>query len=396
MNRALVTGYGIICGIGDNADECLDSIRHRRSSIGKMEILSSALSSKYKVAEVKRQNDELYRMTGYPNDGLLSRTALLGLIAAHEAVSMSGLSHAELSEAHLVAATTTAGIDLSDLYYDDLANGDSTHKGVIPSLDCSDLATRIATSVGISQGITTISTACSSSANAIMLGARLIKHGMAKRVLVGGSDALTRFSVNGFNALEILSAGGCKPFDQRRDGITPGEGAAFLMLESDECTKGRTIYGEITGYANINEAFHQTSTSPDGEGVAALINKALNVARLMPSQIDYINAHGTGTQANDLSEAKAIEKIFGNDYPAFSSTKGYTGHTFAAAGAIEAIFSLFSINNGLIIPNIGLEEKMADVYPTPSTELRSESVCNVLSNSLGFGGCNTSIIISKV
>ena len=224
----------------------------------------------------------------------------------------------------------------------------------------------------------------------------MIKNGIADRMLVGGMDALSRFSINGFNSLEILSQTGCKPFDKNRDGITAGEGAAFLVLEAEDVVGSRKIYGEVSGYANRNEAFHATASSPDGEGAVQTMEKALASSHLQPSDIDYINAHGTGTLVNDISEGRALDKVFGENVPLFSSTKGYTGHTFAAAGAIEAVFSLLAINRGVVFPNIALNNKLEEMNANPTTELCQHPVRNVLSNSFGFGGSNTTLIFSKI
>jgi len=223
----------------------------------------------------------------------------------------------------------------------------------------------------------------------------MIEAGLVNTVLAGGMDALSRFSINGFHSLEILSPTGCRPFDQQRNGVTIGEGAAFLVLESEKAAAGKKIYGEIAGYANHNEAFHQTASSPDGDGAVMTMRHALNIARIQPSKIDYINAHGTGTQINDLSEGNAIAAVFGNDIPPVSSTKSFTGHTLAAAGAVEAVLSLLSIKEQVLLPNMGLENVMEELPFTPQKTMKKADINYVLSNSLGFGGANTTLIFKK-
>jgi 3-oxoacyl-[acyl-carrier-protein] synthase-1 len=391
--KVLITGYGIISGIGCGEQETYNSLLNKRSSIGAVSYLKTALNN-YPVAEIKKSNEELAQIAGLPSEKY-SRSFLLGLIAAKQAVSMAGCED-EISGMGILGATTVGGMDLNEQYYKELLNGETQDLSVIRSLECADCTERIAEYFGISSNVTTMSTACSSSANTIMTGARMIKNGIAERVLVGGMDALSRFSLNGFNSLEILSPTGCKPFDRDRNGVTIGEGAAFLVLESEKSAEGKTVYGQVSGYANRNEAFHQTASSPDGAGAKMTIEKALGSANLLPENIDYINAHGTGTQVNDLSEGNAIQSVFSKNVPFVSSTKGYTGHTLAAAGSIEAVISLLSIKHQLVFPNIRMENPMEEFSFVPEKEVTKASINHILSNSFGFGGANSALIISKV
>jgi 3-oxoacyl-[acyl-carrier-protein] synthase I len=261
--------------------------------------------------------------------------------------------------------------------------------------DCSDSTEKIAVRLGFRDMVSTISTACSSSANAIMFGARLIKHGKLDRVLAGGTDALSKFTLNGFNTLMILDKQACRPFDKNRVGLNLGEGAAFLVLESEEALDGRTPLCELSGYANANDAYHQTASSPDGYGPFLSMSQALESSRLHPGDIDYINAHGTGTDNNDLTEGIAIERIFGDKIPPVSSTKPYTGHTLGAAAAVEAVISILSINNKVVFPNLNFKEKMDELHFEPVKEMITGiKVKHVLSNSFGFGGNDSTLIFS--
>jgi 3-oxoacyl-[acyl-carrier-protein] synthase-1 len=265
--------------------------------------------------------------------------------------------------------------------------------------DCGDSTERIADFLGITGFMTTISTACSSSANSIMFGAQLIKAGFIDRVIAGGTDSVTRFTLNGFNTLMILDKNGCKPFDENRAGLTLGEGAAYVVLESEEIVTSRNkkTLAELAGYGNANDAYHQTASSPEGIGAFLAMEKALKFAGLSPGTIDYINVHGTGTQNNDLSEGIALQKIFGEKMPEFSSTKSYTGHTLGAAGAVEAVISILSINNGILFPNLRFETPMKELNIKPLTKVRKGvEVRNILSNSFGFGGNNSTLILSKI
>jgi len=292
-------------------------------------------------------------------------------------------------------ATTVGGMDFNELYYLSLLQEDK-HKDVIAVLDNADCTEKVAACAGIRHHVTTISTACSSSANSIMLGTRLIRNDRLERVLVGGSDSLTRFTLNGFFALEILSSSGCRPFDEHRNGLTIGEGAAALVLESEAVADPTKIICEVSGYANANEAYHFTASSADGSGAMLAMNGALESASLNTSDISYINAHGTGTIINDLSEGRAIDKLFGKEIPPVSSTKAFTGHTLGAAGAIEAVFSALALKYQLLIPGLNFSSPMPELNFTPVIQPASVMLNHVMSNSFGFGGNNTSLIFSKV
>lgn len=390
--RVFITGFGIISAIGIGADETLASLKAKRSGIGRLELFESALSN-IPVCEIKKSALELSKLAGIKHDKRNSRAFLLGLIAAKAAMQMADCNSNERTA--MIGATTVAGQDLLDAYYWPMLNGAITDEMMYRAFTGADATRRIALELGIQHNVTTISTACSSSANAIMNGARMIRSGLADHVLAGGTDSLVRFSLNGFNALEILSLTGCRPFDQNRNGITPGEGAAFLVLESEEKAKGKRIYGEIRGFANFNEAYHQTLVNPDGIFAETAMRKAIEMAGLQPSDIDYLNAHGTGTEANDLAESKAIENLFDDRLPAVSSTKGFTGHTFAAAGAIESVISIMAIENSLLPPNIGFANQMPETRITPVVTPTRASINNVITNSFGFGGNDTSLVISK-
>jgi 3-oxoacyl-[acyl-carrier-protein] synthase-1 len=266
-------------------------------------------------------------------------------------------------------------------------------------VDTGEHAERIADHYGIRDYVNTVSTACSSASNAIILGAELIKYGKLDRVICGGSDVLSRFTLNGFNSLMILDKGHTKPFDANRSGVNLGEGAAYIILESKEMLNKypKKIHAELTGYSNSNDAYHQTASSPDGDGALLSMQRAMNMAGLKTSDIDYINCHGTATENNDLSEALAIQNLFGSHVPLFASTKPYTGHTLAAAGSVEAIFSILSINHEVAFPNLNFENQMPEIMITPLRDLiQNISIKNILSNSFGFGGSNTSLLFSKV
>jgi 3-oxoacyl-[acyl-carrier-protein] synthase-1 len=395
LRKVIVTGIGIISAIGNNAEETLVSFHNLKSGIGKLTLFNS-IHDDIPVGEVKLTKEELVKLAGITNHkGLYTRTALLGLIAAQQAVSGAGFSKFNGTRTGLVSATSVGGMDLNEQYYKSLLEND-TFKDYLEVFDSGDSAEKIAGFFGIKHHVTTISTACSSSANSIMTGARLIRNNQLDRVLVGGTDSLTKFTLNGFFALEILSPTGCRPFDRDRNGLTIGEGAAFLLLEAEDVVADKSkALCQVTGFANTNEAFHQTSSSSDGYGAFMAMEKALKTSGLQPSQIGYINAHGTGTLVNDLSEGRAIKNLF-STVPKFSSTKAFTGHTLGAAGAIEAVFSVLSLKKQILLPNFHFTTPIDDLFLSPQVKVENAVIEHVMSNSFGFGGSNTSLIFSKL
>jgi 3-oxoacyl-(acyl-carrier-protein) synthase len=393
--RVFVTGMGIISAIGNGTEETLQSFRQLRSGISSLSLFPSERSN-IPVAQIGYNNMELAKFAGKDISGkAISRNTLVALIAAQQAAFSSGWISASEKDTGAVFATTVGGMDLNEQYYQSLLQND-TYKDYIESFDSADCGERVAGHLGIRRNITTISTACSSSANAILLGTRLIRNGKLKRVVAGGTDALTRFTLNGFHALEILSPTGCRPFDKNRNGLTIGEAAAFVILESETTADPSRIICEVSGYANVNEAYHATASTAEGIGAAMAMHKALESAGLKASDISYINAHGTGTEINDLSEGKAIETVFGNTIPPMSSTKGFTGHTLGAAGAVEAVFSALAIKNQIVLPGMNFSEPMPEVSFSPQTQVASQSIQHVMSNSFGFGGSNTTLIFSRI
>lgn len=397
--RVFVTGLGIISSIGKNVEEVLDSLLNSRTGIGKVKILNT-IHRDIPIGEVPYNQSELAKLANLPDSNGFTRTSLLGIIAANEAVKNALLNTNNDKKTALISATTVGGMCSSeDLYKDFLNNDFKNNLLYIDTHDGGDSTEKIAEQLGLKGFITTISTACSSSANAIMLGSRLIKNNIADRVIVGGTDALSKFTLNGFNTLMILDKELCKPFDENRVGLNIGEGAAYMVIESEDSCKQRNakIYCEVKGYGNANDAFHQTASSPDGFGASMAMQKALTMSGLTPEMIDYINVHGTGTPNNDLSEGKALVTVFNNKIPFFSSTKSFTGHTLGAAGAVEAIISTLAMNFNFIPPNLNFKNTISELGFSPVSKLLKDvKVNNILSNSFGFGGNNTSLIFSAV
>lgn len=396
-DRIIISGLGIVSSIGVGLDECIASLRNEKSGIGKLKHFDSIHKDEIPVAEVEPSSDELISLLGIKDSRGYTRTTLLGMYAAREAMDDAGIMDDGSDRLGLISATTVGGMVKSENHYLNFLENDKSND-YIGTHDCGDSTEKIADYLNIIGYRSTISTACSSAANAIMYGARLIRHGILDKVVVGGTDALSKFTLNGFNTLMILDRNKCHPFDEHRNGLTIGEGAAYLVIQSEKSfeASGARKYGYLSGWANANDAYHQTASSPEGTGAIFAMTKALETAGLKPDDIDYINAHGTGTINNDLSEGIAIQSIFNDNIPPVSSTKPYTGHALGAAGSVEAVFSMLAINNGFLLPNLNFNEKMKELDFSPVTSFRDDQqINNVLSNSFGFGGNNTTLIFSK-
>lgn len=418
--KIYVTGLGIVSGIGIGVSENIEALRQGKHGIGKVTLFPTALD--VPVSEVKHNNEELKQLLGISPQRTVSRTALLGMVAAKEALEDAGLNqrtsrYARQPSQHIqqppqqdsqqtqqdsqplrigfISATSVGGMDLSEHFYESFKENPKRGRlREVISHDCGASTELIASYLGINDFITTISTACSSAANAIMLGARMIKHGLLDAVVVGGTDALCRFTLNGFNSLMILDKAHCRPFDRSRTGLNLGEGAGYLVLQPESSLR-RTPYCELSGYANTNEAYHQTGSSPEGDGAFLSMSEAIASSGISPEEIDYINVHGTGTPGNDASEGMALRRIFGEHVPPFSSVKAFIGHTLGASEGIEAVYSVLSLYKGMIYPNLNFTDAMPETGLIPETTFREGiPVRHVLSNSFGFGGNDSSLLFS--
>ncbi len=385
---------GIVSAIGNSVIENREHLMKGNSGLGNLKNLDSIHTSTIKVGEVSFTNDEMEALLKLPPQHNYTRTALLGSIAALEALHNAGINNISAYKTGLISATTVGGMDKTEQHFKFFSSHTETQK-YIASHHAGDSTEKIATQLGITEFTTTVSTACSSAANAVMLGARLIKAGKLDRVIVGGTDALSKFTINGFKSLLLLSETDCKPFDANRNGLNLGEAAAYLVLESEAAAKGKNIQAYLSGYGNANDAYHQTASSATGEGAYLAMKKALEVANIAASKITYVNAHGTATPNNDLSESVALQRIFGENIPDFSSTKAFTGHTLAAAGAVEAVFSILALQENSVFPNLNFDTVMPETQLTPVVKFQKKELHHVLSNSFGFGGNCSSLIFSK-
>lgn len=390
-----ITGAGIVSAVGCNKREVLESLVAGRSGIGPMRYLRS-VHTEFPVGEVPMSDEELCAALGIDASTPTIRTALLGMLALGEALDEAGLSGGELPGAAFISGTTVGGMDRSECYYPDFLANDSRNE-YIAMHDCGASTELIADRFGCFGFVSTPSTACSSAMNAILVGANLIRSGAFDIVVAGGSECLTRFHLNGFNALMILDTQPCRPFDATRAGLNLGEGAAYVVLERAASARRRGVHALATldGVANTCDAFHQTASSADGEGAFRAMRGALADAGLDPSEVDYINAHGTGTPNNDASESAAMLRLFGDRVPPVSSTKAFTGHTTSASGAIETVICLLALRHGFLPVNLNWQHPM-DNGIVPVRESRPpREIRHVLCNSFGFGGNDSSLLLSK-
>lgn len=394
MSRIVVTGIGIISPLGNSLEQNRDGLIRGKSGLSALELFATKYATLLPFGEIKINNAELKQQLQVNEKGV-TRTTLLALYALQQAIAHSGITTEQLqsSDTALINGNTIGGMCLSDELYQD-ANFAEVGSEYISSYNLGSINIYLQQLLHIGGVINTFNTACSSGANAISYGARLIKNGFAKRALVGGTDSLAKFTINGFHSLGILSASDCRPFDAARNGLNLGEGAAFLVLEKEEDIQDKPVYGVLSGWSNTCDAFHGSSLSDNGDGPYLAMKLALEQAQLLPEQIGFINAHGTATENNDEKESIAMKRLF-DVVPAFASTKSNIGHTLGAAGAIEAVFCLLNLMHQEVYPSLRFEKPIDTTGLLPITEYGKVNLEHVMSNSFGFGGNCSSLIFSK-
>ncbi|SKB91765.1 beta-ketoacyl-[acyl-carrier-protein] synthase family protein [Dyadobacter psychrophilus] len=397
MRRVLVTGMGIISAIGENLSENHASLRQGKTGISNATHFESRYAALLPFGECECSNERLIALLNLQDSRGYTRTDLLASKAFAEAIEDAKLSQEQISsfDTALISATTVGGMCLTDQLYED-ANLKTSGSEYLEAYSCAAHTIKLLENYKIRGFSDTINTACSSSANAILMGARLIRSGRAKRVIVGGVDSLAKYTVNGFNSLKILSSKACKPFDENRDGLNLGEAAAYLVLEAEDVVGEKKVYAEVAGYGNANDAHHPSAMSDEATGAIRSMREAVESSGISFDRIDYINAHGTGTPNNDEVELFGMSRLF-YKIPPFNSTKSYTGHTLGAAGAVEAIFSILSIVHDEIFASLHVETPMSTHSARPVAALVSDKKLNyALSNSFGFGGNCTSLVFGRI
>lgn len=406
--RVVITGMGAITPIGNSVDEFWAGVRQQKVGI---DFITRFDASDYKAklaAEVKNFDAKNYM--DFKMAKRMETFSQYAVAAAGEAIADAGLDMAD-EDAYMAGTSVSSGIGSLDAMEREhkklLEKGPSRINPLLVPLMITNMAAgNVAIAFGLKGKSLNVVTACASGTNAVGEGYRSIQSGEADIMVSGGTEsAVTPIGIGGFAALTALSAStdpkrASIPFDRDRSGFVMGEGAGILVLEELEHAKkrGAHIYAEITGYGCSNDAFHITSPAEDGSGAARAMTNAMNEAGVRPADIDYINAHGTSTHHNDLFETRAIKLAFGEDayVVKISSTKSMVGHMLGAAGAVECIACVKTIQDGYIHPNVGLEntEDELDLDYVKGKGIESD-VTYVMSNSLGFGGHNASIILKK-
>ena len=408
MKRVVITGMGTINPIGHNVNETWESIKNKECGIQEISLIDSSTYKTKFDAEIKNYdpNEFFDPKTAKRND----RYTQLGMIAAREAVKDSGIT-LENSDYSRIGTYFSSGIgglttiqEQCKIYFE---KGNTRVSPLFIPMGISNMAAgTIAIEYGFKGESMSIVTACASSAHAIGEAYRAIQLGEEDIILAGGSEAsINEVALAGFENMKALTHAtevnrASIPFDAERSGFVMGEGAGAIILEELEHAKARgaKIYAELIGYGSTTDAYHITSPSPDGEGGANAMKRALKNANIKPEEVDYINAHGTSTHLNDATETKAIKTAFGEHAKKLmvSSTKGNTGHLLGGAGVLEAIISVKAINDSLVPPTINYkvkdEECDLDIVPN---EPRKADIKVAMSNSLGFGGHNATIILRK-
>jgi 3-oxoacyl-(acyl-carrier-protein) synthase len=392
MTPVVITGMGIVSAAGRGTEVTLQALREGRSGLGRLRRFAARRNGHLPVAEAR----DAAAPDGAPIGG--PRTLALATDALRQALQAAQLDPADCRDAGLVLGTCVAGMPETEAALLDEAAGRDLDEAVWGRHECGYVTQQLAERAGCRGPVTTVSTACSSSAVAIATAADLLESGATGLVLAGGADALCRLTLNGFAALLNVSPEGCRPFDVRRDGMSLGEGAAFLVLETLEhaMARGVAALGRLAGHGNSCDAHHPTAPHPDGRGAEAAMRRALAMAGCSAAAVDYINAHGTGTVENDRAEGRAIRRVFGTTPPPCSSTKRVFGHTLGAAGAIEAVVSILALRHGMVPGTPGLDEIDPECEITPLRQTLDRPVGVVLSNSFGFGGNNSSLCFTAL
>lgn len=389
-DRIAISGMGIVSAIGNSPGDVWASIEENRCGLLPLTAFDTGPAPGAPVGEVRQP------LPSSPPAG--SRSIQFALYAARQAFEDAGLAPLPASEeetAGIALGACTGGMLNTEQFLIRKLHGEPTDLGLLRYHECACATDAVASDLGLYGLRTTISTACTSGAAAIATACDVIRSGEAGIMLAGGVDTLTRLTFNGFKSLLIMSKDGCRPFDAHRDGMSLGEGSGILVLESEAHAKARgaRVHAYILGTGSTCDAHH--ATAPTGSGIRRAMSHALEEACLDPSEIDYVNAHGTGTLDNDLVEGEAVVDILGPTPPLVSSTKRFFGHTLAAAGAIEAIVSILALHHQRVPANLGLKVADPAIAFSPPVETLDARLDVVMSNSLGFGGGNCSLIFGR-
>jgi len=386
----VVTGLGCLSGAGMNLDENLKNLFSGCRYPGAPIRFSTDHPVVYPVLELR---DE-FKLPLDEEQLIYARTGQLALAAALEALTAAGYDEASLRGKRVgVCIGTTVGCALNcDDFYRDYKAGKNPGMSIIERYLRSNPAAVIARQLKLNGPVQTVVNACASGTDAIGLGATWLRAGACDLVISGGADELSRVTYAGFSSLMITDTSPCMPFDVNRKGLNLGEGAGIVILERGDRVDKLRMRGRVLGYGSACDAHHLTAPRPDGAGLKAALAEALRMADISAGQIAFINAHGTGTPENDRIEGRVLHEVLPG--VPFLSTKGYTGHTLGAAGAIEAVYTLACLERGEVPANIGFAELDPEIPVAPVTANTSFSGHVGLSQSLAFGGNNAVLILA--
>jgi len=400
MEPIYITGMGMNCSLGWTPEEIHASlISNAQPGITDIEILNTRHRGAFPVGEIKRETidlrSEITNLQGYE----LNRTVILATKAVDQALEQARHAHRAGGRLGLISGTTVGGMDSSEDGYIDHVAGRLHPSNFFQLGDAGFCAEFLANRIGGVQYLSTITTACSSSLNAIGNAVQLLRAGQLDIAIAGGADALCRFTINGFNSFMLLDQNRCRPFDATRSGINLGEGAAYFVLETEASLQrtGNKPIAKITGFGNHNDSFHPSSNSPEGNGIQLSMRSAMKQAQTSLDDVDYILTHGTGTPNNDASEGKALHSLFSEgNIPDYISLKSSFGHTLAASGAINAGVGITSILTGTKYSNYNWNTSMPELESGPlTTTLQGQEVNNIIINANGMGGYCSSMVLSK-
>ena len=388
QGEILITGLGAVSAAGETCSQTLSSFKASTRNVGEVSLFETDISKP--VFEVKNIPDKWQR------PGM--RSLSLALTAIDEAMTEAGLSAAESELRIGVCMGTTVASQLNDMdFYRAYRKTGEGPKEAVKRYINGNLAAAVKKEFSFSGPDLTVVNACSSGTDAIGIALAWLKAGLCDIAIAGGADELNRVPLAGFNSLGILSDKPCSPFDKNRTGLNLGEGAGAVVLEKAEAAEKRGVSPALRcmGYGTYADAYHLTAPRPDGSGLENAIRKALAEAGKEPADISFVNTHGTATANNDLVEGTTLARVLGEGIKIYS-TKGYTGHTLGAAGAIEAVFTVLALKNGWIPKSAGFSEKDDDIPLAPVRELTDIEATCALSTSLAFGGNNSALVLGKL
>ena len=387
MRSVVITGLGLVSSLGNSVQATWEALLASQRGTRPLTRYRLDLEAVPLVGQV---SDHIFNI--HP-----CATAALAMAAGREAMAQAGLTPHQCSKTVCILGTSVGGMAASEEAYRSYRQQQvPLPNSILRQHPASFAAEALAQDLGLGGLVTAVTTACSSGAGAILMAQQLIRSGQCDIVIAGGADPLCRLTIDGFTALKVVDPNWARPFDQRREGLNLGEGAGILVLESEAhaLARGAKPLATLLGASNTCDAYHGTAPHPEGRGVISAFWTCLKQAGCSPSAIQYINAHGTGTQQNDSTEGQAIVEVFGSQVPV-SSIKGALGHTLGASGGIEAVICVQALLHHMAPPSVGCEQKELPalnviVQPTP---LPQGSV--VLSNSFAFGGNNTCLLFGE-